>query len=155
MRAINKYLTLIFFVGLTMLVAAFGAQFEPGAWYAGLDKPPWTPPDWVFAPVWTVLYIMIGVSGWLAWEHRHIENSLPAFLSYGVQLLLNATWSWLFFGLQNPLLGLFNIILLLCAIGVNIWLFSRLHALAGWLLLPYLLWVLYASTLNAAIVLIN
>lgn len=143
------------FVLLVALIAAFGTQFTPGDWYAQLNKPVWTPPNRVFPVVWPLLYLLIAVAGWLAWCTAGWNTAKMAFVVYFLQLLLNAIWSWLFFGLQNPLLGLVDILLLLIVIAANTLLFYRIRPLAGFLLLPYFLWVLYASSLNAAIVVLN
>ncbi|MEX2517111.1 MAG: TspO/MBR family protein [Gammaproteobacteria bacterium] len=151
----RQILALVSFLAVIFLVAIFGAQFTPGDWYTQLNKPTWTPPDWVFPLVWPVLYIMIAIAGWQVWRRFGFVGARPAFYAYSLQLFLNACWSWLFFGLQNPLLGLFDILALLIIIGFNIRLFHRADPLAGWLLVPYWLWVLYAATLNSAIVILN
>lgn len=150
-----RYRLLPVFLGLVCLVALTGIQFEPGSWYAGLNKPPGTPVNWVFPVAWTLLYLLIALAGWLAWQTPDNRLKRRAFAVYGLQLLLNALWSWLFFGLQQSLLGVFNIGLLLGIIAVNIRYFRRCHTLAAWLLVPYFLWVTYALYLNAAIVWIN
>jgi len=120
-----------------------------GGWYQTLAKPAFNPPDWVFAPVWTTLFVCIAVAGWRAW--RRPGPRFPAFAVYGLQLALNLGWSILFFGLQSPGLALVEIMPLLAAIAVNIVLFWRIDRLAGLLLAPYLLWVAYATALNTAI----
>ena len=152
---LNHYRSLIVFFALVILVATSGAVFEPGIWYANLDKPAGTPPNLVFPIVWTLLYLLIAVAGWLAWTSPgHLIKS-RAFGCYGIQLLLNATWSWVFFGQHWTVAGLFNIVLLLVAIGLNIRLFKPLNRLAAALLIPYFIWVAYAAYLNAAIVWLN
>lgn len=143
------------FLGLICLVALSGIQFEPGTWYAGLHKPPGTPPNWLFPVAWTLLYLLIAVAGWLAWQVPSGPLKYRAFAAYFLQLLLNAAWSWLFFGLHQPLAGLFDIILLQIAVAVNIYYFVRCHTVAGLLLIPYFLWVGYALYLNMAIVWLN
>lgn len=117
-------------------------------WYAELAKPRWTPPDWLFGPVWTTLYGMMGTAAWLVWRRAGWGSPLAWF---AVQLALNATWSWCFFGLHSPLAGLVNIGLLWLAIGGTIATFWRVSKTAAVLLLPYWLWVSFASFLNAAI----
>jgi translocator protein len=134
------------------VVAYFGSQFRPGAWYASLDKPPWTPPDWVFGPVWAVLYLFIAIAGWLIFSS--LRTGLGSAL-WVIQLVLNGLWSWLFFGLQRPLLALVDISLLLAAIVVLLIHLAPRQSAAFWLLLPYALWVGYALSLNFAIVLRN
>jgi tryptophan-rich sensory protein len=147
----SSALALIGFLALCFGAAAFGAAFPPGEWYAGLTRPGWTPPNWLFGPVWTTLYVMIAVAGWLVWREGASPGRRTALLWYGLQLLLNALWSWLFFGLESPALGFADIFLLLAAIGATILAFRPVSRTAAWLLLPYLLWVGYASALNFAI----
>jgi translocator protein len=153
MRSLLVFLVLVFAAGF------FGSRFEPGAWYAALEKPVWNPPTWVFGPVWTVLYVLIAVSAWLVWRRRgHGQRRSRTDLAmgfWGVQLVLNALWSWFFFGLQRPGLALFDIVALLVAIVATTIAFFRLHRLAGWMFVPYALWVTYATALNAAIVRLN
>ncbi len=128
--------------------AAIGARFKPGAWYAGLRKPSWTPPNWLFAPVWTLLYALMAVSAWLVWREAGASGEAGLFV---LQLALNAAWSWLFFGLHRPGLAFADIVALWLAILATLVAFWAVRPLAGWLLVPYLAWVTYASTLNAAV----
>jgi tryptophan-rich sensory protein len=139
---------LVFFA-ITFAIAAVGALFTPGPWYEALAKPAWTPPGWVFAPVWTALYAMIAVAGWLIWSARARIDS--ALLLWGVQLALNGIWSWLFFGLENPGLAAVDIVVLLLAIVATIRAFAPVSRPAAALLLPYALWVGFATALNIAI----
>lgn len=141
----------LLFLAAVVLVAMFGSQFMPDEWYRGLEKPAWHPPDWVFGPVWTVLYVLIAISGWLAWRARGIRGARVPMSIYGVQLVLNAIWPALFFGLQQPGLAFAAILLLLAAIVANCILFWRIQVTAGLLLLPYLAWVTFAAALNGAI----
>jgi tryptophan-rich sensory protein len=126
------------------------------AWYAGLEKPVFTPPNEVFAPVWTVLYGLMAVAAWLVWRADAIpadrSNALKAF---GVQLVLNVAWSFAFFGLHNPLAGLGVIVLLLAALLWTIAAFRIVSPAAAWLMLPYLAWVAFATALNAGIYVLN
>jgi tryptophan-rich sensory protein len=132
-------------------------RFTPGDWYARLDKPRWTPPDRVFAPIWTVLYFLIALAGWLVWstgaedDRRDEARSLLALVAFTVQLALNALWPVLFFGLRLPGYAFVEILLLLLAILTTILLFAPLHPVAAWLLVPYLLWVGFAAALNFSI----
>jgi benzodiazapine receptor len=121
-----------------------------GKWYAGLVKPPWNPPNWIFGPVWTTLYAMMAVAAWLVWR-RGGPRRLPALILFGVQLALNVSWSWLFFGLRQPGLALVEILLLWLAIGATAWAFGRHSWPAALLLLPYFLWVSFAAVLNWAL----
>jgi tryptophan-rich sensory protein len=144
----RETLTLILFLAATFGAAAFGAQFAPGEWYAGLEKPPWNPPNWLFGPVWTMLYLLMAVSGWLVWKTAGWRGGATALGCFAVQLLLNAAWSWIFFGLHRPGLAFGEIVVLWCAIAATIVLFWRVRPLSGALLLPYLLWVSFAAILN-------
>jgi translocator protein len=124
----------------------------PGEWYASLTKPWFTPPNWLFGPAWTFLYILVGIAGARIFEHA--RNSL-AMRAWIVQLVLNFAWSPVFFGLQRPTLGLVVIIALLLAILAFIALSWRRDRVASVLFIPYGLWVAYATALNAAIVALN
>jgi len=125
-------------------------------WYATLNKPSFNPPNWIFGPMWTLLYILMGVSVALVW-HSGLSNLLvrSAIYLFVTQLILNAFWSITFFGMQNPLLALVNIIVLLILIVTCIFYFKRINKLAAWLLVPYLLWVSFATLLNLSIVILN
>ena len=147
-------LTIVPFL-LAVAAAAFAAsRFRPGTWYTTLAKPSWTPPGWLFAPVWSLLYLAIAVAGWLLWRQAHPDAFLPLALWLG-QLILNMVWSWLFFGLHRPRAALADIVLLLASILAFILIARPLSAGAAWLFVPYALWVLFAAALNAAIVRLN
>jgi len=124
-------------------------------WYANLTKPSWTPPDWLFGPVWTALYLMIGVAACLVWNRRTERPVGVPMTLFAVQLASNLLWSVLFFGARSPALGLADIGLLWALIGATAVAFWRVHRAAGLLLLPYWGWVSYAAALNAAIVVRN
>ena len=117
-------------------------------WYAGLAKPSWTPPGWVFGPVWSVLYLSMAVAAWLVW--RRGDAVVPMML-FGIQLVFNAAWSWLFFGLHSPGAAFIDIVLLWMAIAATTVVFWRRSTLAGILFVPYLIWVSFAAVLNFAI----
>ena len=125
-------------------------------WYAGLQKPVFNPPNWIFAPVWTTLFIMMGVAAFLIWdkglENKKVKVSLAIF---GLQLLLNVLWSILFFGLQSPLYAFIDIVMLWASILATTIYFYRISAAAAYLLIPYILWVSFASALNLSIVILN
>lgn len=131
------------------------AGIRPG-WYETLTKPAWTPPSWVFSPVWTVLYTLMGIAAWLVWRTAGSWASarIPLAL-FVIQLMLNTAWSIVFFGQRDTTGGLMVIILLLFAIIATTVAFFRVNRVAGWLFIPYVLWVTYATTLNAGIVLLN
>lgn len=120
-------------------------------WYAALDKPSWTPPSWVFGPVWTVLYIAMAVAAWLVWRQRESHAVRVPLLLFAVQLALNMAWSWLFFGLMSPALGFADIVLLWIAIAATMAAFWQRSRVAGLLLVPYLAWVTFAAALNYSI----
>ncbi|MGL2965079.1 TspO/MBR family protein [Flavobacterium sp. XGLA_31] len=122
-------------------------------WYSTLIKPPFNPPNWIFAPVWTVLYILIGVSAGMIWNRLEDDEAAvkSAFKLFIFQLALNALWSYLFFGLHNPLLALIEIVLLWLLIWETYTKFKTLDKKAAKLLLPYLGWVSFATILNASI----
>lgn len=121
-------------------------------WYPTLNKPSWTPPSWLFGPVWTLLYLMMAVAAWLVWR---AGNSKGALILFWAQLALNLAWSFLFFGARSPTLGLIDIILLWIAIAATIFAFALHNRVAAFLLVPYLAWVSFATALNSAIYLLN
>ncbi len=127
-------------------------------WYATLEKPALNPPSWVFGPVWTTLYALMGIAAFLVWKHysgRRKSQVTTALKIFGVQLLLNVSWSVIFFGLQNPGLAMVNIIALWLAIAWTMVVFYSISRLAAYLLVPYLLWVSFAFYLNCAIWALN
>jgi len=127
--------------------ALIGAQFMPGEWYAVLAKPEWTPPDWIFAPVWSALYLCIAVAGWMTWRAGR-GRATTGLLLWVVQLLLNTLWSWLFFGLHRPDLAMIDIALMLGCILAFIVVMWPVRRAAALLFVPYAAWVAYASALN-------
>ena len=140
-------------VGFT---GSFFTNTSISSWYAGLNKPFFNPPSWVFAPVWTMLYVLMGVSAFLIWRQGLSDKKVqPALFAFIVQLALNALWSPAFFGMKSALAGLGVIIFLWMAISITIFLFYRISKLASFLLLPYILWVSFALVLNAAIFFLN
>jgi tryptophan-rich sensory protein len=124
-------------------------------WYPGLNKPAWTPPDWVFGPVWTLLYLLMAVAAWLVWLRADARAARPALGLFLGQLVLNAGWSGLFFALHSPGLAFAEILVLWPAIAATLVSFARVSRLAAGLLVPYLLWVTYAAALNGAIWVMN
>ncbi|MDD5318136.1 MAG: tryptophan-rich sensory protein [Candidatus ainarchaeum sp.] len=137
-----------------VLGSIFTLQSIP-AWYASLNKPFFTPPGWVFGPVWVTLYAIMGVSLYLAWKENRKKGASRAYAFFGVQLALNALWSVAFFGLRSPLYGLATIILLLAVLALTIREFHRISRTAGLLLVPYLAWCCFAALLNLAVFLMN
>jgi len=139
------------FVAACFLAALTGVRFPPGPWYERLNKPAWRPPNWLFAPVWTVLYVMMAVAGWLVWRQAGFAGAGVALIVYALQLILNAAWTPLFFGLRRPDLGLVDIVLLWLSIVAAIALFFPISVVAALLLVPYLAWVAFAGALNFAL----
>ncbi|MDP9799794.1 tryptophan-rich sensory protein [Catenuloplanes nepalensis] len=146
----TRWLALAGFGLAAFAAAAIGGLGVQGtaAEYNSLAQPAWAPPSWLFGPVWTLLYAMIALSGWLAWRRAGWTTALTV---YAVQLALNALWTPLFFGAGQYGLALAEIVLLWLAIAATIALFRRISTAAALLLAPYLLWVTYATALNAAI----
>jgi len=137
------------------LAGLIGSVFTTPAiptWYAALQKPAFTPPNWLFAPAWLTLYLLIGIAAFLIWRKGLAQKEVKtALLIFAIQLILNALWSVAFFGLKSPLAGVIVIALLWVAILFTILRFFRLSVAAGALLLPYILWVSFAAALNMAI----
>ena len=156
----RKYVfKLIVSVVACQLAGVIGSVFTTPAiptWYAALAKPPFSPPNWLFAPAWITLYLLMGISASLVWrvglDQKQVRTALILFL---VQLVLNALWSMAFFGLQSPLGGIIVIVLLWAAILLTILKFFRISTVAGALLVPYIAWVTFAATLNAYIYVLN
>ena len=142
------------FVALCLAVSAIGGWVTAGSvgnWYQTLQKPAFNPPDWVFAPVWNLLYLMIALAGWRVWRSAGLAGARAGVAAYAAQLALNLAWSFLFFGGRMIGIALAEIVLLLAVIGVNAVLFWRTDRLAGWLLAPYAAWVAFACVLNFAL----
>jgi len=151
-------LALIGFLGACYAAAALGALWTAGSvstWYPGLSKPSWTPPNWLFGPVWSALYTMMAVAAWLVWRGGIVGAGRPAarlgLALFAAQLLLNLAWSGLFFGLQRPDLGFLDIVALWLSIAATAVAFGRVSLTAAGLMVPYLVWVTYAAALNFAI----
>ena len=152
-RAMSRFLPLLLFLILTVGGGALiGTANTPGEWYAALEKPVFNPPNWVFAPVWTLLYVLIGVAGWRIWSKVRTGGAMTA---WWLQLGLNFLWSPVFFTLQSPSVALLVIVALLAAIVAFIVLSWNRDRIASLLFLPYLAWVVFASLLNASIAFLN
>ncbi len=150
----GELLGLIAFIALCLGISAIGgwiAAQSVGTWYRTLQKPFFNPPDWLFAPVWTLLYLMIAVAGWRVWRAPGLADARSAMAAYAMQLALNLAWSFLFFGGRLIGVALTEIVLLFAAIVVNAVLFWRIDRVAGWLLAPYAAWVAFACALNLAL----
>ena len=156
MKNFSKFLIAV--VGCE-LVGVISTPFTLSAiptWYQTLQKPSFSPPNWVFGPVWTALYFLMGVSAYLIWikgfKKKNVKNALGFFIG---QLTLNFLWSILFFGLHSPLLGLIDIIILWLLIITSIFKFYSISKTAAYLLIPYFLWVSFATILNLVLVILN
>ena len=154
MRSLTKQIVgLVAWLAVSFITAAIGgaASIQAGPFYTQLVRPEWAPPSSIFGPVWTVLYVLMGIAAWLVWraaDFRKVQRPITLFL---VQLALNALWSWLFFGWHQGAWAFADILLLWALIVATLIAFWRLSRLAGALLLPYLLWVSFASALNYSV----
>lgn len=138
---------------VSFIAAGIGAaaSVQAGPFYAQLVRPEWAPPGWVFRPVWTALYVLMGVAAWLVWRVGGFRAAKLALALFLVQLALNALWSWLFFGWHRGALAFADILLLWVMIVATVIAFWRIKPMAGALLVPYLLWVSFASALNYSV----
>lgn len=153
-----KYAPYLFWIGLSFLTGYVGAYLSFDgitSWYATLTLPSWTPPNWVFGPVWSLLYLGMGIAAARVSKAAHRTGKKYALRLFAVHLLLNASWSYVFFGLHLPVLAFIIIIALWFYILLLILLFSTYSRRAGLLLIPYSLWVAYAGTINAGIIFLN
>ncbi|MEM7746632.1 MAG: TspO/MBR family protein [Pseudomonadota bacterium] len=148
----EAYVSLIPFLIIVFAAALTGALFMPGEWYKSLSKPTWTPPDWLFAPAWTVLYAMIAVAGWLVWQ---TEGWTVALFFWIANIIFNAAWSWLMFGRQQIQAALYDALAMLLTIIAFIALTKDSVPIAAGLFVPYLAWVAFATALNYAILIRN
>ncbi|MEO1473530.1 MAG: TspO/MBR family protein [Pseudomonadota bacterium] len=151
---ISSLVSLAAFFAACFATAGSGAVFKPGPWYETLTKPPWTPPNWAFPVVWTILFTLMAVSGWLVWESAGAA-AWTALTLYAVHLVINAVWSWLFFGKQRLDLAMVDVIVLWAMIAAMIIAFLPYSVLASVLLTPYLLWVTLAAGLNFRLLQMN
>lgn len=144
----GNWKSLIAFLLLTLAVGAFGTLFMPDAWYAGLQKPSFNPPNWVFAPVWSALYILIAIAGWRIYLIAGTGLALSLWIA---QLIVNGLWTWLFFGMHRIDLALADMLLLDTLIIAMIFMFYRIDRTAAYLLLPYIAWTSFATVLTVSI----
>ncbi len=150
---------LVFWISICFFTAWIGAQaspgIAPGEWFESINKPTWNPPNWLFAPVWTTLYTMMGVAVWFVWKDYGFSGAKKAISFFLIQLALNGLWSQIFFGMQEIGWAFFEILVLLSAIIATTYLFFEKNSIAGWLMIPYIIWVSFASVLNGTIWWIN
>jgi translocator protein len=148
----NQWLVLAGFIIITLAVGMLGGWAVSGSvsgWYTTINRPSWNPPNWVFGPVWTVLYIMMAIAAWLVWRTK--DRIAPAMILYFSQLALNFAWSLLFFGARSPGLGLIDVVMLWLAVVATMLAFFGRSTWAGLLMVPYLAWVSFAAVLNFTI----
>lgn len=154
-----NFIGIISAIVVCQLAGAIGAVFTTPSiptWYAGLNKPSFQPPNWLFGPAWTLLYTLMGIALYLIWtKGLSAAGVKTALVVFGIQLLLNTLWSILFFGMKNPALALIEIVILWVAILLTLVRFYAISRTAGLLLVPYLLWVSFATVLNFSIVRLN
>ncbi|MEZ5357253.1 MAG: TspO/MBR family protein [Candidatus Zixiibacteriota bacterium] len=155
MRKLTRILGLLLLLILSAIVAWVGATFQSGEWYLQLNKPSWTPPGWLFGPVWTYLYITMAIAAWLVWIKGGWSANRAALTGYVIQMILNGLWSWIFFGRHMIGMALLDILLLLLSIIIVLILFRQRSKAAGLLFIPYVIWVSFASALNFAIWIMN
>ena len=144
----RNWASLMGFIALTAAAGFIGSRFLPGDWYAALAKPSFNPPNSVFAPVWSTLYLLMAIAAWRVWRLPATGSAIGLWIT---QLVLNAAWSWLFFGRHLIGAALIDIVGLLALISVTTAMFFRRDRTAGWLMTPYVAWVAFASVLNAAL----
>lgn len=147
----RNIIALIAWIALSFVPAIIGSQYTPGEWYRTLSKPSWTPPGFLFGPVWTFLYASMGVAAWLVWRRAGLSAAGPALVLFIAQLILNGAWSWIFFGLHKPGMAFAEILLLWAAILGTLITFWDRQVMAGVLFIPYLAWVSFAAVLNFTI----
>ena len=155
---IKNVSVLIWAIIICQLAGIIGAFFTTPAipgWYAGLNKPVFNPPAWIFGPVWTMLYLMMGIALYLVWISKKGKKRSCTLKAFGIQLVLNGLWSVIFFGWQLPWLAFGEIIILWLMIGMTIKKQLLVNKTAAYLMLPYLAWVSFASVLNLAIAWLN
>lgn len=150
-RSLLMLLAFVILVAVASATASSVTLPQIGGWYAGLEKPWFNPPNWLFGPVWTALYAMMAIAGWLVWRERGLNGARSALALFGLQLALNILWSLIFFGLESPGAAFIEITALWAAVGATTVAFRQIKPLAGWLFVPYLLWVSYAAVLNGAV----
>lgn len=150
-----NYIGLAGWILLSFTAGIIGSQFEPGTWYQQLQKPGWTPPAIVFPVVWPILYVMMGISAWWVWSDHGFGGARLALGLFILQLVFNAAWSWLFFGKHWMGVALIEIVVLWLLILGTIIAFGQFSKVAAYLLVPYLLWVTFATALNAKVYYLN
>jgi len=159
MRTTTDILKLISAILISQLAGVIGSAFTFRAiptWYAGLEKPTFSPPNWIFGPVWTMLYTLMGIAAWLVWRKGFADRSVRiALILFLIQLALNALWSVIFFGLRSPTWAFAEIVVLWIAIVMTTIYFFKISRAAGALMIPYIAWVSFAAALNLYVARLN
>lgn len=152
-----KILVMIVTCVIVGYISGVVTQESVTTWYTTINKPSFNPPNWIFAPVWTTLFVMMGIAAGLVWDRIEIQKETvkKGLTFFAIQLALNALWSFIFFGLHNPMLALLEIIVLWLMIYETFVQFNKVNKIAGFLFIPYLLWVTFALVLNASIYWLN
>jgi translocator protein len=154
MNATKRWIGLVVFIAVCLGAGSLGAIAttpEIDGWYRTLVQTHWNPPASVFGPVWTTLYVLMGIAAWLVWKPAGFQAAAMPLTLFGGQLVLNVAWSWIFFGMHQPGWAFVEIVILWLAIAATTWAFFRRSPLAGWLMVPYLAWVSFAAVLNFTI----
>lgn len=151
---LRNIVALVAAILVACIPGAVGNLVGPGTWYDGLDKPPLQPPGWMFGVVWPILYFATGVALFLIWRSAAVDKK-PAYILFGIHMVLNASWSLVFFGLQQPWFAFAVIVALLVTILVSIMYFTRISQWASWLFVPYAIWVTFAMYLNLGVAWLN
>ncbi|MFC1565616.1 TspO/MBR family protein [Candidatus Neomarinimicrobiota bacterium] len=150
MKIIALVISIIIAQGSGLIGSVFTAS-SVNTWFETISKPTWNPPSWIFGPVWISLYFLMGIAAYIVWLQKDISSVKIALWVYGIHLIFNSLWSILFFGLQNPQLAFFEIIILLILILITTVLFWKINNWAGALMIPYITWVSLAAFLNYTI----
>ena len=149
---------LVISIGVCLAAGLIGSMFtisNISIWYAALNKPFFSPPDWLFAPAWTILYILMGISLFFVWKAPKVKKTNEGLMLFGAQMIFNVIWSIVFFGFRSIIGGLLSIVVLLILILMTTVQFYRIDKRAAYLMVPYLLWVCFATMLNVSIYLLN
>ncbi len=158
MSVTRQVVGLVVSIGACAAVAALGSAMTMpsiGTWYATLSKPSWNPPNWIFGPVWSTLYLLMAVAAWMVWRKSGLSAALGPLALFALQLALNCAWSGLFFALHKPWLAFADIAVLWLAIVATMIAFARVSLFGSLLLAPYLLWVTFAGILNFTVAKMN
>lgn len=154
MNKAADWIGLAIFIAVCLVAAGLGSiatRPEISGWYQTIEKPSWNPPDWVFGPIWTTLYIMMAIAAWLVWRANGLTAAGRPLTLFALQLTLNVAWSWIFFGMHQLGWAFADLVVLWLAILATTVAFFQKSQTAGWLMVPYLAWVSFAGVLNLTI----